>query len=371
MKVVTVVGARPQFIKLAPVSKALRVADGIKETLVHTGQHYDKGLSEVFFEELDIRSPNYHLDIGSSSHAQQTGKMMIALERILETEKPDWVLVYGDTNSTLAGALAASKLNIRVAHVEAGLRSYNRRMPEELNRILTDHASDLLFSPTKVAQGNLIAEGISKSKAIKVGDVMYDATLLFREKAEKHSRILERLKLTSNDYILATAHRAENTDNVERLQAIFESLKMIGEKHQVVFPVHPRTEKVLEQHFGVIRSDSYKSLQLIAPVGYLDMLKLIGNAGLVLTDSGGIQKEAYFLKTLCITLRDETEWVELVDTGWNRIVPPRSTQDIVTAVEMVMGVAFKELTYPALYGDGKAAQKIANAFTGQEPAVGG
>ena len=368
MKVATVVGARPQFIKLAPVVMAMGKVDQISNTLIHTGQHYDSSLSNVFFEELGIQPPDHHLRIGSGSHAQQTGKMLVEIEQILKKETPEVVLLFGDTNSTLAGALAASKLNIRVAHIEAGLRSYNRHMPEEINRILTDHSSDILFAPTKAAEENLLNEGFPQNKIMRLGDVMYDAALLFAEKAETQNTILENLNLEEEDYILTTIHRAENTNDKHRLEAILQSIRILGESRLVVFPVHPRTKRFLENNYGSLQNLANDQVKIIPPVGYLGMLNLIRNACLVLTDSGGIQKEAYFLKTLCITLRDETEWIELVDLGWNRIAPPRDRESIVRIVETMLQVAQEELSYPLLYGDGKAAQKIVNALMKGEAA---
>lgn len=327
MKVVSIVGARPQFIKAAPVTKALRAA-GFQEILLHTGQHYDYGMSQIFFEELSIPKPDLNLEIGSGRHGQQTGQMLIRIEEILLQERPNWVLVYGDTNSTLAGALAAIKLHLPVAHVEAGLRSYNREMPEEHNRVLTDHCSDLLFCPTQTAVTNLASEGITQGVHL-VGDTMYDAVLAFSEIARQQSTILQKLEVEPKGYVLATVHRPYNTDVPENLQAILTAFSEIGEA--VVFPVHPRTRKMLDA-FNL--SSKTQNLKLIEPVGYLDMLILEQNARLILTDSGGMQKEAYFFKVPCVTLRSETEWVETVEAGWN-VVVGTSTQDIINAVRDV------------------------------------
>ncbi len=314
MKVITVVGARPQFIKAAVVSRAL-VEIGIEEAILHTGQHFDANMSAVFFAELGIPSPEYELHIGGGSPGQNTGRMLENVEGVLLAERPDWVVVYGDTDSTLAGALAAVKLHIPVAHVEAGLRSFNRRMPEEINRILTDNASDLLLTPTSVATQQLVdREGIAPDKVHQVGDVMYDAALFYGEKAKSESSILKSFDLKPGSYVLATVHRADNTDNPECLQAILDGFSKSNDP--VVWPIHPRTRHRLAD-FGM----SVPSMvRLEEPVGYLDMVMLQKHARLIATDSGGVQKEAYFHKTPCITLRNETEWTELVEMGVNRLV---------------------------------------------------
>jgi UDP-GlcNAc3NAcA epimerase len=352
MKVASIVGARPQFIKAAAVSRVLRATRGVEEVLVHTGQHYDENMSEVFFQELEIPAPDYNLGIGSGSHGSQTGRMLETLERVLLKEKPDWVLVYGDTNSTLAGALAAVKLHIPVAHVEAGLRSFNRRMPEEINRVLTDHASDLLFAPTQAAVENLRREGISEERIHLVGDVMYDAALYYGEKARRESRILERLKLKSKEYVLATVHRAENTENPSRLRAIAEGLCEVSKEISVVFPAHPRTRKALER-YGLLWEVEAR-LILIEPVGYLDMVMLEQNARLIATDSGGVQKEAFFYRVPCVTLRTETEWVELVELGWNRLLPQFDSE---TIRHLLLQLPRAGRDAPKLYGGGEAADQ--------------
>lgn len=337
LKLVTIVGARPQFIKLAPVSRALR-KEGIREVIVHTGQHYDHGMSDIFFDELGIPAPDYNLGVGSGSHGLQTGEMLRKIEEVLLAEKPDWVVVYGDTNSTLAGALAASKLHIPVAHVESGLRSFNRRMPEEINRVLTDHISTLLFCPTETAVGNLAAEGITRGVHL-VGDVMLDALLDAKERAQAKSTILDQLGLVEKQYLLATVHRAENTDDPQRLRAIMTALSQLAETETVIFPVHPRTEKALVG-LGLLPMDVLRppisafsfplsALRFIAPLGYLDMVRLSASARVILTDSGGLQKEAFWLGTPCVTLRNETEWVETVRSGGNRLCPPESAEAIV------------------------------------------
>jgi UDP-N-acetylglucosamine 2-epimerase len=315
MKILTVVGARPQFIKLAPLSKTLR-EDGINEIIVHTGQHYDENMNDLFFKELEIPESDYNLGIGSGNHGEQTGKMLIEIEKIMLKENPDLVIVYGDTNSTLAGALAASKLHIKLAHVEAGLRSFNKRMPEEINRVLTDHVSDILFCPTQTAVDNLKNEGITKGVYL-VGDAMFDALVHFSKISDMKSNILERLNIKPKEYYLATIHRAENTDNYERLKNILTAFSKMNKI--VVFPIHPRTRKMIN-YYGLGDLLENDNVKVIDPVGYLDMLKLEKSAKAILTDSGGIQKEAFWLKVPCITLRDETEWIETVNLGWNRLV---------------------------------------------------
>jgi UDP-GlcNAc3NAcA epimerase len=312
-KILTVVGARPQFIKAAAVSRAFRRHDGLNEVMVHTGQHFDPGMSDVFFDELDIPAPLHNLEIHGGGHGEMTGRMLEGLERVMVAEKPDMVLIYGDTNSTLAAALAASKLLIPVAHVEAGLRSFNRAMPEEVNRVLADHVSNLLFCPTGAAVNNLDAEGIHDG-IHKVGDVMFDATVFAAEKAQSHATILKRLGLEAGGYAVSTVHRAENTDTPENLLEVLDWLKNKAKSSPVVLPLHPRTRNAAER-FGL----NFEGLTLCDPIGYLDMAQLLGGAVAVFTDSGGLQKEAYFHKKPCVTLRDETEWVETIDCGWNRL----------------------------------------------------
>ncbi len=314
MKIISVVGARPQFIKLAALSKELRKKH--REIILHTGQHYDKELSEVFFSDLSIPRPDYNLDIGSAEHGKQTGRMLEAIEKILLSEKPKLVIVYGDTNSTLAGALAAAKQNVPVAHVEAGLRSYKKSMPEEINRVLTDHISSFLFCPTPTSVKNLKKERITKGVHL-VGDVMYDSLRDHIEVAENKSKIIKKLSLQKKDYYLVTIHRAENTDIKENLQKVIQIIANLDKK--VVFPIHPRTRKKLAGFSLWNRLLSLSNLILIDPVSYLDMLVLEKNARCILTDSGGVQKEAYFLETPCLTLREETEWVETITSGWNCI----------------------------------------------------
>ena len=312
MKIVSVIGARPNFIKCAPLSREIRKE--FDEVTIHTGQHYDYEMNKIFFKELNIPEPDYHLGVGSGSHGEQTGEMLKRIEEVLMKEVPDLVLVYGDTNSTLAGALAASKLHIKVGHIEAGLRSFDRRMPEEINRVLTDHCSDLLFCPTETAVRNLEVEGITNGVYL-TGDVMVDALNENIEIAEKRSRILDEMDLKPEGYCLATVHRAENTDDFERLKSIADAFCEI---ENLVFPCHPRTEKCLRE-FG-LWDELVESVKVIKPVGYLDMLMLERNAKKILTDSGGVQKEAYILKVPCVTLRENTEWVETVEGGWNVLV---------------------------------------------------
>lgn len=350
MKVLTVVGARPQFIKACPVSSALAAA-GVAEFLVHTGQHYDERMSDLFFSELGLRAPDANLGIGSGPHGEQTGRMLAGIEQQLIAQKPDWVLVYGDTNSTLAGALAAAKLHIPIAHVEAGLRSFNRAMPEEINRVLTDHASTRLFCPSEMAVSNLGKEGISAGVFL-VGDVMFDAFRHFLPIASSRSRLLANLGLQPRQYYLCTIHRAENTDDPARLSALADTLERLD--HPVILPLHPRTRAVLARNGIAPRGGM---LRLIEPLGYLDMLVASQHAAAILTDSGGLQKEAHWLGTPCLTLREETEWGETLEGGWNQLVgiDPRR----------IDGALQRPPSGPRrpLYGDGSAAQRIAAAFS--------
>jgi len=345
MKIVTIVGARPQFIKCNPVSKELRKDH--QEILVHTGQHYDYELSKLFFEELGIPKPDYNLDVGSGSQGMQTGEMLIKIEKVLLKEKPDFVLVYGDTNSTLAGALAATKLHIKVCHVEAGLRSFDTSMPEEINRVLTDHASDILFAPTKTAVENLKKEGITDGVHLN-GDVMYDALLNNIKIAEK-SDILEKFNIKKDEYFLATIHRQSNTDNIKNLSQILEAFSHIGKT--VIFPVHPRTQKFIKTHG--LEEKIKDNVKLVKPVGHIDFLWLEKNAKKILTDSGGIQKEAYLLKIPCITLRENTEWVETVEDKWNILVGADKEKIINAAINFIP--PDKQNNH---FGDGKASYKI-------------
>lgn len=354
MKVVSIVGARPQFIKAAAVSRALLAGRAVNEVLVHTGQHYDENMSDVFFDELEIPRPDHHLGVGSGAHGAQTGRMLAAIESTIVTEQPDWVLVYGDTNSTLAGALAAAKLHVRVAHVEAGLRSFNRAMPEEINRVLTDHVSDLLFAPTADAVANLVREGLTRRSIVRTGDVMYDAAQFYKGKAMRTSRILEKLALERGAYVLVTIHRAENTDDSRRLRAIFGALNRLTRDTRIVVPLHPRTRKALAR----LGFRPERGLKVIKPVGYLDMVMLEQDARLVATDSGGVQKEAYFYRVPCATLRTETEWMELLEAGWNTLVPPTSAEYVYRRLHRILRDFQPPRGNRRLYGDGRAAETI-------------
>lgn len=357
MKIVTIVGARPQFVKAAAVGRAIRDlkshTPNVREVLIHTGQHYDANMSDVFFHEMGIPKPDYHLGIGGLAQGAMTGRMIETIEAALETEKPNMVLIYGDTNSTLAGALAAVKMHIPVAHVEAGLRSFNRKMPEEINRIVADQCSDILFTPSATSTQQLIKEGIPRSRIHEVGDVMYDAALYYQDQARRESQILSKLNLKSKQYVLSTIHRAENTDCPERLKEIFLGLIDLAKIKPVVLPLHPRTRQTLEKQ-GLLEQ-AKSNLTLIDPVGYLDMVNLESNAEVILTDSGGVQKEAYFFKVPCLTLRTETEWVELVEEGFNRLVPLKR-QEIVKQYKIALNSAVDWTK--TLYGNGQATQLI-------------
>jgi UDP-GlcNAc3NAcA epimerase len=358
MKILTVIGARPQFIKAAVVSRLLQQQSGVEEVLVHTGQHYDENMSDVFFAELGIPRPAHHLAVGSGRHGAQTGRMLEAIEEVLCAVQPDKVLVYGDTNSTLAGALAAVKLHVPVAHVEAGLRSFNRRMPEEINRIMADHVSTWLFAPTELAVRNLRHEGIADESIHLVGDVMYDAALFYGARSSLEP--LTRLGLKSKEYILATVHRAENTDPGPRLWALLEGLCAVAAELAVVLPLHPRTRAVLQREQVL---DKYaRSLRLLDPVGYLDMVALEKHARVVATDSGGVQKEAFFHGVPCVTLRDETEWQELIELGWNRLVPPRDARQVYAGIMQPLRDAAPPTAPPGMYGGGRAGHEIAAAL---------
>ena len=348
MKIASIVGARPQFIKAASLSRRLR--KGHQELLIHTGQHYDRELSHIFFEQLKIPRPDYNLQVGSGGHGEQTGEMLLKVERVLLKEEPDLVIVYGDTNSTLAGALAAVKLHMKLAHVEAGLRSYNRRMPEEINRVLTDHISDLLFSPSLRAVENLQREGI-KEGVYQVGDVMFDALRENIEVARRVSGVMEELGLSEGEFLLLTIHREENTNQFENLNSLVTAITSLEER--VVFPAHPRVRRWL-RHWGLWeRCLASPNLMVIEPVGYLDMLCLEERAKAVLTDSGGVQKEAYYLRTPCLTLREETEWVELVEGGWNVLVGTKAER-----IKRALAHLSLPLQEGNLYGRGEASKRI-------------
>ena len=351
MKVLTVIGARPQFVKAAAVTRALARA-GVDEFMVHTGQHYDANMSDLFFSELGLPKPHLNLQVGSGTHGQQTAAILTGVERAIAAEAPEFVLVYGDTNSTLGGALAAAKLRVPLGHVEAGLRSFNRAMPEEINRIVADSISDLLFAPTRLAVANLEHEGCPPSRVRLVGDVMYDSVLMFARLARSRSDILRKLQIKRRKYALATIHRAENTDDARRLACIVEGLEALARRTKVVWPIHPRTKVAVEK----LELSVGRRVELVEPVGFLDMLELERNAAVVITDSGGVQKEAFFHRVPCVTVRDETEWVELVESGWNHLCPPTSANEIELAARAAMRTRGRALS---AYGDGSAADAIA------------
>ncbi len=368
MKIVTIIGARPQIIKAAALSRAIQnhYSDRIHEVIVHTGQHYDDNMSQVFFDELGIPKPDYNLHVGSASHGVQTAKMIEGIEKILMDEKPDYIVLYGDTNSTLAGAVAASKIHVPVAHIEAGLRSFNKSMPEEINRIVCDHCSTLLFSPTLAGVENLKREGfpmdndgpytIDNPKVYHCGDIMYDNSLHFADIAEEKTDIIQRLALAGKPFILATIHRDSNTDHPERLNAIFDALIQLSKETQVVLPMHPRTAKLLKTNLDVEKQTQIfnsPSISLIPPVSFLEMIALERHAQLVMTDSGGVQKEAYFFQKPCIILRPETEWVEIVETG-NAILADADKRRILEAWEHFKGNP--PTVFPEIFGDGHAAE---------------
>lgn len=353
-KIVTIIGARPQFVKAAVVSQALNRAGMFEEIIVHTGQHYDENLSEIFFAELGIPEPAYHLGVGSGTHAVQTARMLEAIEGLLIRENPQAVLIYGDTNSTLAGALAAAKLRIPIAHVEAGLRSQNRDMPEEINRIVADHLSALLFAPTTGAVAQLQKEGISMANICLVGDVMYDAALTYGSRSDAVSRVIETFTLRDSEYALCTVHRAENTDDESRLRAIIEVLNNVARKLPVILPLHPRTLSALKR-IGLDRSVG-EGIRLLPPLGYLDIIALQKNAAVIITDSGGVQKEAFFYRVPCVTLRNETEWKELVDLGWNRLADLNDVTGSIRTILESIGRSGIQDVEP--YGRGDAADKI-------------
>ena len=363
IKIITIIGARPQFIKAATVSRVIaQQPNPIKETIIHTGQHFDANMSDVFFQELDIPRPDYNLGIGGGSHGKNTGRMIEVIEEVLLREQPEWVMVYGDTDSTLAGALAAAKLHIPVAHVEAGLRSYNRVMPEEINRIVADQLSTLLFCPTGASVDNLAKEGFphqltarTRQTVVNVGDVMYDAALYYRVRAQEKSLIMQSLALAPKTFVLATIHRAENTDNPVRLQNIMSALNSIALEMPVILPLHPRTKQKL------VPAD-FPKVSFIDPLGYLDMVLLEKNARVIITDSGGVQKEAYFHGVPCVTVREETEWVELVEIGVNMLAGVQP-DNIIAALRKMQD---RQIPAGRLYGDGDAADKIIAAL-GMQP----
>lgn len=348
MKIVTILGARPQFIKAGSVSRAIAQHKDIVEVIVHTGQHYDANMSDIFFQEMCIPKPDYHLNINGLSHGAMTGQMLEKIEQVLIKEKPDWVVVYGDTNSTLAGALAAKKLHIKLAHIEAGLRSYNQKMPEEINRIVTDRISDILFCPTDQAMTNLHEEGYQKMDChfVKSGDVMLDGARFYQGLAQKPD-----VNLT-DDYLLCTVHRAENTDNLNRLRSIIDALNIINEKQLIVMPLHPRTKDIMK------KNAIHANFTIVDPVGYLQMVYLISHSHMIMTDSGGLQKEAFFFGKPCITLRDETEWQELISHGYN-VLAGASKEKI---LDLHNHYDFNEDYSINLYGQGNASDIIINSL---------
>ena len=379
IKIVTIIGARPQIIKAAALSRAIKnnFSSQITEIIVHTGQHYDDNMSQVFFDELEIPLPNYNLNVGSGNHGKQTATMISAIEDVLLNEKPNAIVLYGDTNSTLAGAIAASKIHIPVIHIEAGLRSFNKSMPEEINRIMCDHVSTLLFSPTKTGFDNLIQEGflsqtkapysIDNPKIYHCGDVMYDNSLFFSKISDVKTSIINDLKLKNNGFILATIHRNNNTDEPIRLNALFKSLNdiSINNQLQIVLPLHPRTSNLLDRNLSkdlveAIRLNS--NFKIISPVSFLEMLALEKNCCLVMTDSGGVQKEAFYFEKPCVILRPETEWIELLENG-SALIADADENKIKFSFEQL--IAKKDLSFPKLYGDGKAAEFICSEIINQ------
>ena len=376
IRLITVVGARPQFIKASAISRCIKnnYQDQVSEQILHTGQHYDESMSDVFFQQMQIPNPSFHLNIGSASHAKQTGSMMDGIEKVLKENQPDAVLVYGDTNSTLAASLAASKIHIPVIHVEAGLRSFNKKMPEEINRIVTDHVSTFLFTPTHQGYQNLLSEGLKhlQSKPVSAdnplllntGDVMYDNVLYFQQLANTHSTIISNYRLENDPLILCTIHRDFNTDHPERLKKIIEGLIEITKKypHKIVIPLHPRTDQMLQKAelsnlFKAMKIN--KQIVLTAPLGYFDMLQLLSACEMVITDSGGLQKEAYFLKKPVAILRNETEWTEIIESG-NGWLTDDDTMLLLNACKQ--GIEFDHGDFPMYYGDGKASDKIIQAL---------
>ncbi|MCB1467865.1 MAG: UDP-N-acetylglucosamine 2-epimerase (non-hydrolyzing) [Rhizobiaceae bacterium] len=360
MKILTIIGARPQFIKATALSLAARARAGVEEVLLHTGQHYDENMSEVFFRDLRLPEPKYRLEIGSGLHGEVTGKQLAGVEQVLLREKPDICLVYGDTNSTLAGALAAAKLNIPVAHIEAGLRSFNQSMPEEINRVLTDHVAHWLFTPTHAAALNLKREGIPSERVHRVGDVMYDTVKLFNDNPRHQTKIVSDLGLKVKEYAVATIHRQANVDDPKRLTAILSALGELGQRMTVIMPMHPRTSKAVAEHAHPIPS----SLDVVSPLGFFDMMTLVSRAALVVTDSGGLQKEAYFHRVPCVTAREETEWVELVEMGWNRLPGAIETDALLAAIKTALDTPLPDVEIACEpYGGGTAAIRILDVLT--------
>jgi UDP-GlcNAc3NAcA epimerase len=356
-KIVTVIGARPQFIKASAVSAIIAASGALEEVVVHTGQHFDANMSDVFFAELGMAAPAYHCDVHGGGHGDMTGRMLIEIEKVLLAERPDAVMVYGDTNSTLAGALAAIKLHIPVAHVEAGMRSFNMASPEEINRLLTDRVAQWLFTPNQASGAHLLREGTDPARIYQVGDVMYDVALLHGSRVGAQGGMLGKLgaafDIEPGKYVLATIHRAENTDYPARLAAIVDALSALAKDIPVVLPLHPRTRAVLAREGKLAALE--QAVVLVEPLGYLDMVQMEKHAALIATDSGGVQKEAFFYRVPCVTLRDETEWGELVEAGWNRVAPPLDATGLLAALRASLGTAGQEVTP---YGDGEAAARI-------------
>ena len=376
-KIITVIGARPQIIKAAAISRAIKnnFSDKILEVIVHTGQHYDENMSQIFFEELEIPFPNFNLNVGSGSHGEQTAKMLEGLENIYVQEKPDAVIVYGDTNSTIAGALAASKIHIPVIHIEAGLRSFNKAMPEEINRIACDHMSTLLFTPSETGHRNLLNEGIKNDqkeaasidnpKIYLCGDIMYDNSLYFSAMSEQKSEILKELEITTDEFILCTIHRDTNTDDTANLNAIFRALLRIQKTSnlKIVLPLHPRTKDKMNSNLDnslLLEITQNRNIKIIQPLGFLDIISLEKNARLIITDSGGLQKEAFFFQKPCVILREQTEWIEIVENG-NALIAGANELKIISSVETL--IKRTDFTYPNLYGDGNAANFICKKIT--------
>ncbi len=376
-KIITVIGARPQIIKAAAISRAIKnnFSDKILEVIVHTGQHYDENMSQIFFEELEIPFPNFNLNVGSGSHGEQTAKMLEGLENIYVQEKPDAVIVYGDTNSTIAGALAASKIHIPVIHIEAGLRSFNKAMPEEINRIACDHMSTLLFTPSETGHRNLLNEGIKNDqkeaasidnpKIYLCGDIMYDNSLYFSAMSEQKSEILKELEITTDEFILCTIHRDTNTDDTANLNAIFRALLRIQKTSnlKIVLPLHPRTKDKMTSNLDnslLLEITQNRNIKIIQPLGFLDIISLEKNARLIITDSGGLQKEAFFFQKPCVILREQTEWIEIIENG-NALIAGANELKIISSVETL--IKRTDFTYPNLYGDGNAANFICKKIT--------
>ena len=376
-KIITVIGARPQIIKAAAISRAIKnnFSDKIIEVIIHTGQHYDENMSQIFFEELEIPFPNFNLNVGSGSHGEQTAKMLEGLENIYMQENPDAVIVYGDTNSTIAGALAASKIHIPVIHIEAGLRSFNKAMPEEINRIACDHMSTLLFTPSETGHRNLLNEGIKNDqkeaasidnpKIYLCGDIMYDNSLYFSAMSEQKSEILKELEITTDEFILCTIHRDTNTDDTANLNAIFRALLRIQKTStlKIVLPLHPRTKDKMTSNLDnslLLEITQNRNIKIIQPLGFLDIISLEKNARLIITDSGGLQKEAFFFQKPCVILREQTEWIEIIENG-NALIAGANELKIISSVETL--IKRTDFTYPNLYGDGNAANFICKKIT--------